>query len=354
MEQAAWGHVRGDLSRIRRRAAAFLDNLPHEGCDCITGQQTWSAEWTTMGDNQCLLGDSNLNNRWNDGGATEAWLCALTAFEMARRLVDKDDPQCEIISAKIDACLRRFELCSVYKIDRVKIADWDQTEVLAYHLPVGGRAVPAPAVICISKEDESATMLLGRLLPMIGRDISVFVVSYDDIPSHSHGHSQSLLSFCLDYLSGRPDVDASRIGVYGEGLSAVLATELAAVDRRVAAAVCDGGLWNLTRSIASVNWMTRGGDLDEGVISTRRSQLMRRLTCPVLVVAGGRGIVSVSEAIKLQTDCMMARIDLDLAVPRMIPASDGSIENFVASDACIFEWLKHKLASNSARSPHHC
>ncbi|MBR1165322.1 alpha/beta hydrolase family protein [Bradyrhizobium elkanii] len=276
--------------------------------------------------------------------AVKAWLSALTAFEIARRLVDEDDPQIKTLSAKIQAGIRRFELSRDRKLDCVSIL-CDQAELAAYYFPAGIPDLRAPSVICISREDETAVTLLGRLLPVvIDRGVSILVISHDDVSSHWRGQSEMLLSYCFDYLSDRPDVNARRIAVYGEGLSAILATEFAVSDRRVAAAVCDGGLWNFSRTLASVSWMTRtAGAVDEDTLSSRRSRVVRQLNCPVLVLTGGRGTVSLSEAIKLQTDCSAARVDLEISTPQTTSTSSGEVENFILSDDCIFGWLQQKL-----------
>ncbi len=155
----------------------------------------------------------------SSGEATEAWLCALTAFEVARRLADEDDPQSGDVSVKIEAGIQRFGSLE-QKVERVQIACCDQSEFLAYYVPAGDPDLCAPAVICISREEETGATLLGRLF--IGRGTSVLVVSHDDVSNHWRGQSETLLSCCLDYLSGRPEVDATRIGVYGKGLSAAL------------------------------------------------------------------------------------------------------------------------------------
>ncbi|WP_156436290.1 alpha/beta hydrolase family protein [Bradyrhizobium pachyrhizi] len=246
--------------------------------------------------------------------------------------------------AKIEASIQRFGSLE-QKVERVQIACSDQAELLAYYVPVAGREFCAPAVICISREDETAATLLGRLLPAVaGRGISVLVVSHDDVSNHWRGQSEMLLSSCLDYLLVRPEVDITRIGIYGDGLSAALATDFAVADRRVAAASCDGGLWNWARTLASVGWMTRAVDgLDENALASRRLRLIRQLKCPVLVVAGGRSIVSAAEAIKLQAACTEARIDLEVVMPRVARTAAGEIENFVTSDDSIFGWLEHKL-----------
>ncbi|MCK1516088.1 alpha/beta hydrolase [Bradyrhizobium sp. 190] len=342
MQYAAWHQVSADLPSTRRGAALFLDNLQRESVHRASGRKNWVARWTRIGNAHCLRGDLNIRTGAFEE-ATEAWLCGLTAFEVARRLVDDGDPQVGAVSAKIEAGIQRLGLSLEQKAERVKIPCWDQFEFFAYYLPAGGSC--APAVICISKEEETGARLLGRLLPVvIGRGISVLVVSYDEISDRSYGQSE-VLSCCLDYLSFRPEVDAGRIGVYGEGMSAVLATDFAASDRRVAAAVCDGGLWNWARILASVGWMAGAADVpEEEAVSARRSRLVRQLRCPVLVVAGGRGLVSVPEAVKLQADCAAASLDLQLSIPRMIETPVGEIENFVVSDDCIFEWLEQNLA----------
>ncbi|MCA6120022.1 hypothetical protein J6524_35035 [Bradyrhizobium sp. WSM 1738] len=350
MEFGAWPHVGGDLASTRRGASAFFDSLPSEADSAETGRQDWAATWITTGDAYCRLADLNTGKR-AFGAATEAWLCALTAFEIARRLLANDDRDSADVSAKVEAGVQRFGLALGHTVESVQITCCDHVELSAYCLPAGTSHLCAPAVICISSEEENRATLLGRLLPVvIGRGMSVLVVSHEDVANHSRGESEILLSLCLDHLSARPDVDASRIAVYGDGLSAALATDFAAYDSRVAAAVCDAGIWNWTRTRGSIGWMTSTqDDADEDVVAACRSRLARQLICPILVVAGGRGIVSISEAVKLQADCMAAGIDLDLAMAQIIQGGPGGeVDNFVTSDESIFRWLEKKLSAAAA------
>ncbi|WP_157784068.1 alpha/beta hydrolase family protein [Bradyrhizobium yuanmingense] len=350
MEYRAEPHVRSDLASTRRDAAVFLDSIPVRDISGPIARQNWIARWTKTGDAHCRLAGLKVKKGALDE-ATEAWLCALTAFEVARRLTDEGDLQIGDVPAKLEAGFQRVTSLLEQKVQIVNIA-CDETEVLGYYLRASSHHSPSPAVICISSEQETGAMLLGRLLPaVIGRSMSVLVISHEEVSRHSRGRSEILLSYCLDFLSVRAEVDATRIGVYGDGVSAILATDLAASDRRVAAAVCDGGLWNCTKTLASVGWMTRAANvMDRDVASARRSQSSRQLRCPVLVVAGGRGIVSVLEAIKLQADCVAARMDIELVMPRMIRVPEHEIENFVAFDDCIFKWFEQKLARGSALS----
>ncbi|MCK1411458.1 hypothetical protein [Bradyrhizobium sp. 76] len=325
----------------------FLESL--QNFHTAMGREEWVARWRKLGDAHRLAGELSLKKGAFEE-ATQACLCALTSFEVARRLLDEDDPQFGELSTRIEEAIDVFGSSQARKLQLVDISGCDQTEFPAYYLPGTGQDSCAPAVICISKEDETGVTLLARLLPVvIDRNVSVLVVSHADVSNHVPAKSEMPLSCCLDYLSVQHEIDDSRIGVYGEGLSAVLATDFAVSDRRVAAAVCDGGLWNWARTLASVSWLATNQDvMDEDAASARRLRLVRQLRCPVLVVAGGRGIVSVSEATTLLADCAAGRIDLELLVSRMARTPMGDIENFVPSDDFIFGWMEHKLAHSSA------
>lgn len=338
---AAWPQIEGNLPSTRRTAELFLEGF-HGNYGALT-RPNWISRWTSLAEAHCHVAASSVKNGARDR-AVEALLCALTAFEVARRLTDDDDAQSADVIAKVDASIQSFASL-VQKVERVLIAGCNQPELHSYFLPAGNPGLCAPAVICISSEEEAEATLLARLLPVVrGRSMSILVISHSSISNDWQGQSELTLSCCLDYLSARPDVDAARIGVYGEGWSAVLATNFVLSDRRIAAAVCDGGLWHWARTQAVIDWTTNTtGVMDENVPSKCRSFLARQMKCPVLVVAGGRGIVSVPEAIKLEADCAAAGTDLELAMPRLTQTAVGEFENFVAADECIFEWLDRKL-----------
>lgn len=343
-----WPRVKGDLASTRRSAAVFLNDLSFKTTSGSSDAQDWLARWTTLGDTHCLLAQLNVK-KLAFAEATEAWLGALTAFEVARRLADEDDLRKRDISAKVEATIGGFGSSLKHKIEPVQIGP--DADPVAYYWAAGGPVSCRPAVICISKEEETAPTLLGRLLPAVfGRCISILVVSHRDVAHTLRGQSEMLLSYCADYLSARPDVDATRIGVYGEGLSAILATDFAVSDCRIAAAVCDGGLWNWTRLPASVGWISKCADEVANPVSARRSGSVERLKSPVLVVAGGRGLVSMSEAKKLQAECAGGAVDLEIVTSQMTHTPVGEIENFVTSDDHIFEWLERKLAHSSAHA----
>lgn len=223
--------VRGDLASARQSASAFLESLPPADDCAQTIRQSWVDTWTRTGDAYCRIADLNLNKNEFDE-AMEASLCALTAFEVARRLMPDDDPRSADVSTKVEAGLRRIGLSFAHEVESIPIACGDLAEVLAYYLPAGDPNSRTPAVICVSSEEEPGATLLGRLLPVvIGRGMSLLVVSHEDVANRARCECEIVISHCLDHLSVRADVDSSRIGVYGDGLSAALATDCAVYDR---------------------------------------------------------------------------------------------------------------------------
>jgi hypothetical protein len=335
-----------DLPSLRRDAAAFIDSTLIADADTEECWQRCVTIWTRIGDGYCFQADLRMASGALDQ-ASEALLCALTAFELARQLLDESSSTRGEITSKIEACAQRFGQCRRRPAEWVRIGCSDQWGFSALFLPADGPERSAPSVICISEDDEAIEALVGKLLPgLADSGLSMLVVSGADISSHPVFQRDLLLGFCLDYLVGRADVDGDRIAVYGEKFAAVHATSFAASDHRVAAAVCDGGVWRSTRMQGSIDWMA-GAErtTDDAGATSYRLQAMRRLKCPILVTAGERGLVGAPEAIRLRADCGAAGIELDVAIPRTVETAKGTIENFITTYDLVFGWLERKLGA---------
>src|SRR5713226_4111643 len=105
------------------------------------------------------------------------------------------------------------------------------------------------------------------------------------------------LRHAIDYLEGRPDVDATRVGLMGVSLGGYFALRAAAFEHRVKAAICLAGAYNLAKHFERYPLLTQEAFIyrlkapDE---STARALLkafdlqgvMGKVQCPLLVIIG--------------------------------------------------------------------
>ncbi|WFU76902.1 alpha/beta hydrolase [Bradyrhizobium sp. CB2312] len=350
MDGGYWPHgscdgAGGNLVRLRRRASEFFESLPVAELASEAHRQLWISDWARVAEDYRTLSEFA-----RAGGssriAREAWMCSQTAIEVARTLSCREDIADAALADKVATGLKSFEDDAGLAIDRVEIDCFGQ-EVLAGFFVQGGRRGPcAPAVICVSDEDITRSSMMRRLPAALRRrNMSLLLIDACNSSHHRSFKPEHMLQCCLDYLEARPDVDRQRIAIYGEGAAAPHASRLALWDRRIAAAVCDGGLLTQVMRRAPFRWMTGLKQSDQDGSSTGSMLPSHRLSCPLLVVVGSRSMVREREARELQTLYRQAGADCSIVVPNRIPHPLGEVENFIAVDDFIFEWLDSKLGA---------
>jgi hypothetical protein len=334
-----------NLGRLRHRASGFFESLSVAELVRETRRNLWISDWLRIADDYQTLAETVRK----DGSvqiAREAWLCGLTALEVARTLSCPGDLDSADFADKVGHGLRGFENDAAQAIEHVEIDCLDQGTLAGVFVPARGHGPSAPAVICVSDGDMTPSSMMSRLLPaaLCGKMSLLFVDA---------GHSsvrrpfkpEHALQCWLDYLEARAGVDPLRIAIYGEGAGAKHASRLAVSDRRIAAAVCDGGLSAPAMCRATLRLMSGiDRDFDDGA-STGSSLPSRRLACPLLMVVGSRSMVWEQDALDLQAVYRQDGADCSVAVPNRIPHPLGEVENFIAVDDLIFEWLDSKLVA---------
>src|SRR5437764_10111955 len=94
---------------------------------------------------------------------------------------------------------------------------------------------------------------------------------------------ETALIHIMDYLTTRDDVDRSRIAILGDSSSSFVARGVA-LDHRFAAAICDGGIWDLhERQFLTKRMQSREAD---NFSAERHSRVARAIKCPVLITIG--------------------------------------------------------------------
>src|SRR5262249_40355547 len=98
---------------------------------------------------------------------------------------------------------------------------------------------------------------------------------------------EATVGHIMDYLVERDDVDRKRIASLADGWGSAFVARGLAFDDRVAAAVCDGGIWDLHERAFLID-----REAEVGSATVRRlglARAARNIHCPVLIAAGERG-----------------------------------------------------------------
>ncbi|MET3302092.1 alpha/beta hydrolase family protein [Bradyrhizobium diazoefficiens] len=357
MEGDHWPHGRcdgagGSLVRLRKRASEFFESLSVAELAREAHRHLWFSDWLRVAEDYRSSAESARADGAGRIVACEAWICALMAFEVARSLSSPDDLASTDFADRVGLSLRSFADDAAHAIEHVEIDDFEQGALTGFFLPALCHGPSAPAVICIADEDVTLASMMSRLLPAsLRRNMSLLLIDPGSSPVRRPLKQEHILQCWLDYLEARPDVDAQRIAIYGEGTGASHASRLVLSDRRVAAAVCDGGLLRSVAHRASVHWMTDVEQVVEGGASMRPLSSPRRMACPLLMVVGSRSMVREQEALELQAGYRQAGADCSIVVPNRIPYPLGEVENFITVDDFIFEWLDAKLGAARRLDP---
>lgn len=348
MQRDHWSHescggAGRNLSRLRSRASGFFESLSIAELVREKHRHLWISDWSRIADEHLAFAETARKDGQN---AQEAWLCGLTALEVARSLACPGDLDSAGLADKVGYSLRGFADDAGPAIERVDIQGPHHAMLTGFFLPARRQESPAPVVICLSDEDATQSSMMSRLLPAsVCGTVSLLFIDADKAAIRRPSRPEQAFQCWLDYLEARPDVDARRIAVYGEGAGAAHASRLAFSDRRIAAAVCDGGVATPAMRRA---WLRRiagaGPAADDGPAAASLVPT-RRIACPLLVVVGSRSMVWEQDALELQAGYRQSGADCSVAVPNRIPHPLGEVENFVAVDNFILEWLDGKLGT---------
>ncbi|PJG55143.1 alpha/beta hydrolase [Bradyrhizobium forestalis] len=356
MEGDHWPHRSCDgagrnLARLRDRASQFFESLSVAELARERHRHLWISDWLRVADDYRTLAESARETR-SSPIAGEAWLCSLTALEVVRSLSCPGDAESADLADEVSTSLRGLETEAGLAIERVKIDCFDQGALAGFFLPAFRRESAAPAVICVGDEDATLGSMMSRLLPAsLCGAMSLLLIDAGNSTVHRSFKPEHRLQFWLDYLEARPDVDARRIAIYGEGAGACHASRLALSDRRIAAAVCDGGLAMPVMRQAALRWMTGFEQAVPDAASREALLPQRRVPCPLLMVVGSRSMMWEQDALELQADYRQIGADCTVVVPNNVPHPLGEVENFIAVDDFIFEWLDSKLGTARQLDP---
>jgi len=309
----------------------------------------WCREWGRTGQHYEQLAETaEAAGRLVTAG--EAWRQAALCWHWGK-FVFTDHPQEQRAAhERTVACFRRGAGTLNPPAEPVRVP-YGGTTLAAYLRVLPDRP---PIVIMIPgldsvKEELQATAgyLLARGLAVIAIDGPGQGETEYELPIEPA--YERVTTAVADYLKGRDDVDADRLGVFGVSLGGYYAARSAAYEPRVRAAVALAGPyrfdldWDMLPAQTRTTFQHRSGAASPAEARERAAALTledaaARITCPLLVVHGGRDrLVPPYHAERLAREAPGAELLLD---PR---GSHGLTNHAFASRSAMADWLAARL-----------
>jgi dienelactone hydrolase len=312
---------------------------------------SWYLEWKRIADINAERGDSALHNG-NVRTARSNWLRAIGYYQTAAFPFDAAD-------RKHQAAITSMRRCAAGLLryrdppGEVVSIPWPSAYPLeAYFLPPRGAAGRMPAAICIGEPGQRKEEFLYKMARHADeRGMALLAVdlqgagaagSFDDIVGRSD--LETAIGHVMDYLVQRNDIDANRIAIIGDGGSSSFVARGIAFDDRFAAAVCDGGIWDLhERSFLH----DRFGHSDSALSLSRAA---RNVRCPVLITAGERAWLKAERVRELYEGLRTGRRDVTLKIFKTdeTAALQGHADNPTLANEYIFDWIAARLCNGQS------
>ncbi|MET0722343.1 MAG: alpha/beta hydrolase [Tardiphaga sp.] len=318
-------------------------------------EESWYRQWKKAADVNKARGDIAVTRR-HVKTALSNWLRAANYYRTAQVFMPASDPRRRAALAQMVACSQLYLKHATPAGEVVEIEWAGDRSLQGYFLPAPGRA-RRPVVLCVGAPDQFKEEHLYRM-PRYAheRGLSLLLV---DLPGQNLGRRdqrpfgrydlETSISSWIDYLIDRGDVDPRKIAIFGDGIGASFATRGAAFDDRLAAAVCDAGIWELHERAFLASRLSGGAvgaDLaGEDIDDLCRSSIARRIKCPILVAIGEHDWLDAGHVTRCCAALVQSGVDIDLKIfsAAETAASHAQLDNPTIGSEFIFDWIADHL-----------
>src|SRR5689334_18076469 len=354
----AWWPEREDLSiEFTRLLGAAQEGGATVAECCVAASRidpgddrSWYREWKRVADVNCERGNAARDNG-HMLTAKSNWLRAIGYYQSAAFPFDHDDEDHRAAIESMRRCARDY-LQHRNPAGEVVQIPWPGGYPLeAYFLPAPATAGPVPAIICIGEPGQRKEEYLYKVARHASeRGMSLLAVDlYGTGPDarfeeFSGGrHLETTIGHVMDCLLERDDVDRDRIAILADGWGSSFVARGIACDGRFAAAVCDGGLWDLHERAFLID---RDAQLEPDMIGRLGlDRVARNIKCPVLISAGERGWLKAERVRELYGHLKAEGRDVTLKIfgNSETAAMQGHADNPTLANEYIFDWVASRL-----------
>ena len=316
----------------------------------FTDDDSWYREWKAIADTSHERGDAALGNG-HVVTARSNWLRATNYYRAAICVLDPTGTPHQAAVTSMRECAAKY-LRYGKPAGEVVLIPWSCGYPLeGYFLPAPAASKRAPAVICIGEPGHRKEEYLSKVARHANdRGMSLLAVDllgpgaasrFEEVVGRSD--LETAIGHIADYLVERDNVDADRIAIVADGWGSSFVARGIAFDDRFAAAVCDGGIWDIhERSFLRDRIASRDGNIVPPPIVSR---VARNIKCPVLVCAGERGWLKAARVRELYDGLKRDGRDIDLKIftSEETAAAQGHADNPTLANEFIFDWIASRL-----------
>jgi dienelactone hydrolase len=311
---------------------------------------SWYREWTRMADASHARGNAAFT-RGHFPTARSNWLRAANYYSAAAFDLDFADSRLHAALANMRTCARRYLAHRTPAGEVVEIPGLSGYPLEGYFLPAPGASAQTPAVICMGEPGHRKEEFLYKTA-RYARDRGMSLLAVDLLGTDNGeqfanvvGRSdlEMAVGHVMDYLTSRDDVDERRIAILGDGSGSSFVARGVALDQRFAAAVCDGGMWDLQeRAFLAERVLPH-----DACIAARIgcSRIARKITCPILTTVGEHGWLEAERVQFLFEQLKKDQRDITLKIFTGAETADsqGHADNPTLANEFIFDWIADRL-----------
>src|SRR4051812_15898471 len=320
-------------------------------------EQSWHREWKKLAQANRHRAEAAFAEG-HMATAQRNWLRAMNYYSAAAMPLDQADDRRWVAVLATQECARRF-LAARSPAGEVVTIPWVEGHSLqGYFLPAPSANGRAPTVICIGEPGHRKEEFLFKLAPH-ARERGFSMLALDLLGDRRDDHADILLqrrdlessiASVMDYLETRSDVDFDRVAIVADGWGSSFVARAVLQEPRLAAAVCDGGLWDLhERSF----FASRFAMSDLGIVPVGHSPLIaNNVGCPVLITLGEDGWLEADRVRQIVQKSGLAGSDVVLKVfsAAETGAAQAHADNPSLANEYIFDWLESRLAAAGERT----